>query len=76
MAIISSKVSFNVLFGTVSDNGIDAIAVPGAVPRPDGQLGCLYRVVQGEQTVPPQVFNDIFFQKFVATGQVTVISQD
>jgi hypothetical protein len=74
MAIISSTVSFNVLFGTVSDNGIDAIAVPGAVPRPDGQLGCLYRVVQGEQTVPPQVFNDIFFQRFVSGGQVTVIS--
>jgi hypothetical protein len=76
MAIISSTVSFNVLFGTVSDNGIDAIAVPGAVPRPDGQLGCMYRIVPGEQTVPPQVFSNLYFQTYVSGGRVTVISPE
>jgi hypothetical protein len=73
MAVINSTVSFNVLFGTVSDNGIEAIVVPGAVPRPDGMLGCMYQVLRGQQTVPWQVFAASFFEEFVATGQVTVI---
>jgi hypothetical protein len=72
MAVINSSVSFNVIFGT--PDGVDPIVVPGSVPRPDGLVGCMYRVVQGQQTIPWQVFTNSFFQEFVATGQVTIIS--
>jgi hypothetical protein len=73
MAVINSTVSFDVLFGTPDGLAADAIVVPGSVPRPDGLPGCMYRVVQGEQTVPQQVFTDLYFQSYVTGGQVTVI---
>jgi hypothetical protein len=72
MAVISSTVSFSIIFGETAPGS--PIVVPGSIPRPDGLPGCLYRVVQGEQTVPSQVFTDIFFQRFVSGGQVTVIT--
>lgn len=72
MAVINSTVKFNIMFGT--QDGIDPIAVPGSVPRPDGLVGCMYTVQIGQQTVPNAVFTDLYFQKFVAGGQVTVIS--
>jgi hypothetical protein len=72
MATITSTVQFNVLFGTVSDDGQTAIHVAGAVPRPDGGLGCMYTVLRGQQVVPSQVFSHPFFNEFVATGQVTI----
>lgn len=71
MPVVNSTVSFNVIFGTL--DGTTPIVVSGSVPRPDLMLGCMYTVHRGQQTIPLQVFTDLFFQKFVATGQVTVI---
>jgi hypothetical protein len=71
MAVINSTVSFNIIFGETAPGY--PIVVPGSEPRPDGLPGCMYKIVQGQQTVPSQVISDLFFQEFVATGQVTVI---
>jgi hypothetical protein len=73
MAIINSTVSFSVLFGTPDGLAADAIVVPGSEPRPDGLPGCAFHIVQGQQTIPQQVFTDLYFQTYVAGGQVTVI---
>ena len=49
---------------------------PGScAPRQDGLQGSMYVVQRGQQTIPSQVFTNLFFQEFVATGQVTVISE-
>jgi hypothetical protein len=70
MAVINSTVSFNVIFGAEQTSAPG----PGYVPRPDGLPGAMYQVQKGQQTVPIQVFTHLFFQRFVTTGQVTVIN--
>lgn len=67
MAVINSTVSFNIIFDGTEN-------CPGSVPRQDGLQGSMYTVHQGQQTIPLQVFTNLFFQRFVAGGQVTVIS--
>jgi hypothetical protein len=76
MAVINSAVSFNVLFGTVSDNGIDPIVVPGSGPRPDGRPGCMITVRPGINLVPDELLEHHYLQTFIDAGAVTLSDVD
>jgi hypothetical protein len=51
-------------------------AIAGALPRPDGRPGCMIAIRPGANMVPESVLEHPFFEKFVATGQVTVSAAD